>query len=119
MQYADPSDHTAEYDEKDISDNKVVAMAAYILGIVGIIIALIAAPESKYASFHARQALKLEIVTQLLVLVSLVLCFTFIVPILGAIAAAVLYVVRVILFFQVCKGKAKDAPIVGKIGFLK
>ena len=61
----DPADHTAEFDPEDVSQNKVIAMAAYILGTVGIIIALLAAPQSKYAAFHSRQALKLDIVSTL------------------------------------------------------
>lgn len=115
----DPSDHTAEFTPEDISKNKVTAMAAYMLGIIGIVIALLAAPESPYASFHSRQALKLEIVSQLLLIVSLVLCWTIIVPILGVIAMVVVYVVRIICFFQVCGGKAKDAALVGSLPFLK
>ena len=83
------------------------------------VIALLAAPESPYASFHSRQALKLEIVNQLLLIVSLVLVWTFIVPILGAIAMTVVFVVRVICFFQVCSGKAKDAALIGSLPFLK
>ncbi|MGN0477920.1 MAG: zinc ribbon domain-containing protein [Hominenteromicrobium sp.] len=114
-----PNDHTADFTAEDISKNKVVAMAAYVLGMIGIVIALLAAPESPYASFHSRQALKLEIVSQLLLIVSLVLCFTFIVPILGALALVVVFVVRIICFFQVCSGKAKDAAIVGSLPFLK
>lgn len=115
----DPADHTAEFDPEDISQNKVIAMAAYILGTLGIIIALLAAPQSKYAAFHSRQALKLDIVSALLLIVSAVLAFTFIVPIAGAICIAVLFVVRIICFFQVCSGKAKDAAIIGKLPFLK
>lgn len=42
----DPADHTAEFTKEDISQNKIMAMAAYILGTVGIIIALLAAPQS-------------------------------------------------------------------------
>ena len=41
-----PADHTAEFAADDISKNKVTAMAAYMLGIIGIVIALLAAPES-------------------------------------------------------------------------
>lgn len=115
----DPADHTAEFDPEDISQNKVIAMAAYILGTVGIIIALLAAPQSKYAAFHSRQALKLDIVSTLLLIVSAVLAFTFIVPIAGAVCIAILFVVRIICFFQVCSGKAKDAAIIGKLPFLK
>ena len=84
-----------------------------------IIIALLAAPQSKYAAFHSRQALKLDIVSTLLLIVSAVLAFTFIVPIAGAICIAILFVVRIICFFQVCSGKAKDAAIIGKLPFLK
>ena len=115
----DPADHTAEFDPEDVSQNKVIAMAAYILGTVGIIIALLAAPQSKYAAFHSRQALKLDIVSTLLLIVSAVLAFTFIVPIAGAVCIAILFVVRIICFFQVCSGKAKDAAIIGKLPFLK
>lgn len=114
-----PSDHTADFTPEDISNNKVTAMAAYMLGMFGIVIALLAAPESKYAGFHSRQALKLEIVNQLLIIVSIVLCWTFIVPILGGLAMAALFVIRIICFFQVCGGKAKDAALVGSLPFLK
>ena len=115
----DPYDHTAEYTPEDISQNKVIAMAAYLLGAVGIIIALLAAPQSPYASFHLRQALKFTMVEILLLVVSAVLVWTFIVPIAAAIAIAVLGVIEIICFFQVCQGKAKEAAIIRSLGFLK
>lgn len=121
-QYAyvpDPKDHTAEFDPEDIAKNKVIAMAAYLLGTLGIIIALLAAPESKYATFHSRQALKFSIVDILLSIIMVVLCWTLIVPIAGAICILILLVIRIICFFQVCSGKAKDAPIIGSLPFLK
>ena len=109
--------------------NTVIAMgsftnAAFLIAlkemwIEYIIIALLAAPQSKYAAFHSRQALKLDIVSTLLLIVSAVLAFTFIVPIAGAVCIAILFVVRIICFFQVCSGKAKDAAIIGKLPFLK
>lgn len=55
----DPYDHTAEFDPKDISDNKVFAMICYLMGFIGIIVALLATNSSKYAMFHVRQALKI------------------------------------------------------------
>lgn len=115
----DPRDHTAEFTAEDISKNKVIAMAAYILGIFGIIIALLAAPESPYASFHSRQCLKIEILNILLAVITVVLGITVIVPIAGAIGMVILFVVRIICFFQVCKGRAKEAPIISSFGFLK
>lgn len=116
--YVAPKDHTAEFDPKDISENKVMALTAYILGTIGIIIALLAAKESPYAGFHVRQALKLTIVNVLLSIISLVLCWTLIVPIAGGVCAVIILVVRIICFFQVCSGKAKEAAIVSSFGFL-
>jgi uncharacterized membrane protein len=117
--YVDPKDHTGEYDPKDISDNKVMAMIPYLLGTIGVIIALLASRESPYTYFHVRQALKITVVTVLLTLVAAVLCWTFIVPIAAAICAVVLLVIRIICFFQVCSGKAKEPAIVSSLGFLK
>ena len=37
QQYYDPKDHTAEFNPKDISDNKVMAMLPYLMGTIGII----------------------------------------------------------------------------------
>ena len=115
----DTTDHTSEFDAKDISDNKVTAMIVYLFGIVGVIIGLLAGVNSKYATFHVQQALKLEVLGIIVALASCVLCWTFIVPIAGAIAAIILFVVRIIAFFQVCKGQAKELPIVKSFKFLK
>lgn len=117
--YADVYDHTADFDPEDISNNKVVAMAAYILGMVGIVIALLAAPDSQYAAFHSRQALKLSITNTLLTFAMVLLSWTIIVPIAGAVCIVILWVVRIICFFQVCSGKAKEAPIIRSLGFLR
>ena len=64
----DPYDHTAEFDPKDISDNKVFAMICYLMGFIGIIVALLATNSSKYAMFHVRQALKIEVASILSIL---------------------------------------------------
>jgi len=113
---ADPKDHTAEYDPKDISENKVFAMCCYLLSVLGVIIALLASNESRFARFHVRQALKIQVCEVL----SAFLC---IIPILGWIAFGIieliLFVVTIISFFNAAGGKAKDAPIVGNLGFLK
>ena len=112
----DVTDHTAEYDPQDISDNKVFAMSAYLLGVIGIIITMLAAQKSPYAMFHARQSLKISVCCALLIV-----CM--IVPILGWIVAGVgfivILVISIIQFFSVCNGKAKEAPIISGFGFLK
>lgn len=115
----DPYDHTAEFDAKDISENKVFAMLVYLLGTIGIIIALLASNTSPYARFHVRQALKFTVVDILTVIVSLVLVWTIIVPIAGGIFLTVLWVIKIICFFQICSGKAKEPAIIRGLGFLK
>lgn len=119
--YAPPVDiydHTAEFDPKDIAANKVIAMVAYLLGTIGIIIALLGAHDSKYAAFHVRQALKFTVLEMLTGIIAIVLCWTFVVPIAAALCILVLFVVRIICFFSICSGKAKEAPIIRSFGFL-
>ena len=115
----DPYDHTAEYSPKDISDNKVIAILVYLMGTIGIIIALLASKESPYVAFHLRQGLKFLAVEVLVGIVSAVLFFTVIVPIAGGIFLIVLWVIKIICFFQICSGKAKEPAIIRSLGFLK
>ena len=115
----DPYDHTAEFAAKDISDNKVISMLVYLMGAIGIVIALLAANTSPYAAFHVRQALKFTVVNILLSIAAVVLCWTFIVPIAAGVAALVLLVIKIICFFQICKGKAVEPYIIRSLTFLK
>ena len=117
--YVDPYDHTAKFDPKDISDNKVYALAMYLLGFVGLIIALLGPKDSPYIQFHLRQNLKFMIVESLVALIMAVLFWTFIVPIVGGIALVTLLVLRLIAFFQICAGKAKEPAIIRSLGFLR
>ena len=115
----DPFDHTGEFEQEDIRENKLVAMLVYLLDFVGIIIALLMGTHSAYTHFHIRQAMKFTVVEILLTLASLVLFWTFIVPIAGGIALLVLMVVKLISFIQVCCGEAKEPVVIRSIGFLK
>ena len=117
--YVDPSDHTAEFDSQDISDNKVFALLPYLMGFIGIVIALLACRDSKFTQFHIRQALKIQICSILLGVIAVVGFITIIIPIAAAICSLILTVVSIICFFRACSGKAIDAPIVGGLGFLK
>lgn len=112
-------DHTAEFDAKDISDNKVIAMLCYLMSIVGIIIALLGASKSDYAAFHVRQALKFTVIETLTGIITLLLCWTVIVPIAAGIWILVLFVVKIICFFSICKGEAKEPAIIRGFTFLK
>ena len=110
------TDHTAEFDPADISQNKVFAMAPYLLSWAGIVIALLASGTSPYTLFHVRQALKIQICAVLA-------GFFAIVPVLGWIAAGIgmllAFVVNLIGFFDVCRGRAREPMIISKFGFLK
>ena len=117
--YVNPADHTAEFSPADISDNKVFAMVIYLLGAFGLVIALLARSESPYLKFQVRQALKITVCETIVGIISVILCWTIIVPIAGAICAVILLVVRIICFFRICGNKVTEAPIVWKFGFLK
>ena len=115
----DPYDHTSEFDAKDISENKVLSMLAYIMGTIGIIIALLAGTKSAYTAFHVRQALKFVVVNIILAVLALVFCWTVIVPIACGVMYLVLFVIKIICFFQICGGKAKEPAIIRDLDFLK
>ncbi len=114
-----PYDHTNEFDAADISENKVICMLLYLLGIPGIIIALLSQQDSPYVKFHLRWALRFLVVNILLVLLGVLLVWTFIVPIAAGVCAVIVFVLKVIAFFQICSGKAKDPAIIRSLGFLK
>ena len=57
--YMQTEDNTSEFEQEDINQNKVMAVLAYI-GIL-VLVPLLAAPNSKYARYHANQGLLLFI----------------------------------------------------------
>lgn len=115
----DPYDHTSNFTAEDISDNKVLAMMPYISGMLGIIIALLAINHSAYVAFHIKQALKITVITALLTIATALLFWTVLVPIAAAICYVIIFVLKIMMFVYVCKGKAKEVPIICKLGFLK
>lgn len=121
VQYVSPYDHTAEFDPEDISKGKPYCMLVYLAGIVGIIIALLAsgAERSAYINFHVRQQIKFCVIQILTGIVMAVLGITIVIPIAGAIWLIILLVLRIIAFFQVCMGQAKEPAIIRAFPFLK
>ena len=116
-----PYDHTAEFDPNDVHDNKIFAILCYLTGLVGIVVALLArsSVNSPYLSFHIEQALKIAITTTLVSILTVLLCWTCIVPVAGGVCVAILEVVSIICFFQTCSNKSVEAPIVRSLPFLK
>ena len=123
------TDHSAEFSAKDISENKVSAIAAYLLGPIGIIIALLLARDSAYTAFHVRQALKITICSVLLELFAAVFAFFGMIPLVGIIFRMILIltcvawfgvlILRLIAIAQVSSGEAKEPVIIGSFTFLK
>lgn len=109
-------DHTAEFDAKDISDNKVVALSIYAFDVFGLVLGALLAKDSAYAKFHLRECLKLEITALVAALAAVILCWTIIVPIVAAIFCIMLFVLKVICFVQVCNGKAVEPWLIRSIG---
>lgn len=114
-----PYDHTAEYEATDAAQHKLYAMLVYLLGLVGVVITMLGAKGSDYAAFHVRQGLKLTVVDALILLATVLLCWTVIVPVAAVGCLAALGVVRFICSVWVCQGKAVEAPIIRSFGFLK
>lgn len=114
-----PYDHSSEFNERDIAAHKLYSMSCYILGFIGIIIALLGAPNSDYLQFHIHQSLKFIILEALVAFLALILCWSVIVPVLALIVLAALLVLKYICFVNVCRGKAVEAPVLRNISFLK
>ncbi len=119
QQFTPSYDHTAEFDPKDISDNKVIAMMLYLMSFFGIFVALLMGSTSPYVSFHLRQALKFVVAETLLSICILLLCWTIIVPIAGLILYIAFGIIKIVCFFQICKGKAIEPAIIRDLNFLK
>ncbi|MBR3972594.1 MAG: zinc-ribbon domain-containing protein [Oscillospiraceae bacterium] len=115
---ADPYNHTEKFSKADIYDHKLLCMLVYLLDVVGMIIALLAAKESEYTAFHMRQAMKYTVLEALISIAAALLSWTFIVPILALVAMIILIVLKLISFAQVCKGQAKEPAIIRSIKFL-
>lgn len=114
----DPFDHTEEFTAEEVASGKLWAMCVYLLDIVGVFLVLLGAKENGYAMFHLRQGLKFTVVEMLLGIAAALLAWTFLVPIAAGIALVALTVIKVICFFQVCKGKAKEPAIIRGLKFL-
>ena len=124
--FTNTADFSSECDAKDIADNKVLSIFAYI-GIL-FLVPLLAAPNSKFARFHTNQGLILflgEIVCFTAVRI-LVRIFRWIFTPIGVILEIVQGLVWiVVLAFAIigivnaAQGKCKELPIIGSIRIIK
>lgn len=107
--------HTSEgtYTPEDIENNKTMAGLSYLL----FFLPLIACPESKYARFHANQALLLLILGMAgnVILGIIPVIGWMLLPVFG-IGVLVLGIMGLVNGFG---GKAKRLPLIGKFAILK
>ncbi len=119
-------DTTGQYDPRDIEQNKMMAILAY-LGLL-FLVPLLAAPQSRFARFHANQGLVLFIFEAgaSVVLIILGILFMFISPALSILSTILWLLVWlpsialiVLGIINASGGRAKELPLIGKIRLLK
>ena len=125
------ADTTAEFDQSDIQQNKIMAILSYICvcSIPLFLIPLLAAKNSKFARFHTNQGLVLWIAN---IAVSIVMgIISFIIGLLGVellsglvslisgLISIFFLVLMILGIVNAATGKAKELPIIGKIKLLK
>lgn len=123
--FSNTTDTSAEYDMKDVEDNKIMALLAY-LGIL-FLVPLLGAPNSKFARFHANQGIVLFIATIAYSIIYFILsAILSYIPVLGFIIILILGILWIVpaIFailgiINAVGGKAKELPIIGKIRVLK
>lgn len=107
-----------EVDHQDAADNKWLALIGYI-GLL-FLVPLLAAPNSKFARFHANQSLVLWLAGIILSIASSIIVWIPIIGWLFTAVASVLPVVFMILgMINAYNGKAKELPVIGKFRILK
>ena len=120
--FTNTADSTAQFDPQDIQDNKVMALLAY-LGFL-FLIPLLAAPNSKFARYHANQGLVLFILEAIAGVVTGIIC---VIPFVGWIIGGILsgavgifgLVLTIIGIVNAANGQAKQLPLIGGITILK
>ena len=105
------SDPEIVYDSRDIEDNRVMAILAYIW--ILFLVPLLAAKQSRYARFHAYQGVTLFITWIAVQVVGWILPYNL--SGLATIASLGLLVLAVIGIVNAYNGKAKPLPLIGKL----
>ncbi len=102
------------FEAKDVENNKIMAVLAYIL----FLIPLLAAKESPYAKFHTNQGLILFIAGIAVSVVGSIIPLIgwFLILPIGGLIVGILGIIGIINAFT---GKAKELPIIGKFKILK
>lgn len=105
------SDPEIVYDSRDIEDNRVMAILAYIW--ILFLVPLLAAKHSRYARYHAYQGVTLFITWIAVQAVGWILPYNL--SGLATIASLGLLVLAVIGIVNAYNGRAKPLPLIGKL----
>ncbi len=111
-------DKTALFSEEEVKAFRLTAVLIYLLGIFGIILALVTDKSSPYLKFHVTEGLKITVVSSALALISVLLSFTFIVPVLSAAGLIVCSVINIISAYKTLTGKSENAVIIRNLKIL-
>lgn len=115
------TDHTPEFDPKDIEDNKAMGILAYLSFLV--LIPIFAAPTSKYSRYNSSQGLVLFIgevaISAVLGLLGCIPGIGIVFRILMGLVDLVFLGLSVLGIINVANGKAKDLPVAGQIKLIK
>ncbi len=112
------ADTTAEFDAKDIEDNKVMALLSYIGPLF--LVPMLAASHSKYARYHANQGLVLFLAEVILAVVSGILgLIPFVGWIFGLVTGVASLIGLILGIVNAANGRAKELPLIGHIRLYK
>ncbi|MFV0399743.1 MAG: DUF4870 domain-containing protein [Oscillospiraceae bacterium] len=118
-------DSTANFDPKDIEENKVMALLSYI-GFL-FLVPMLAKKESPYAQFHAKQGANLFILEIIVSVVFFILGLILggipvigtIISIISWLASLCLGILAILGIVNAVTGKAKELPLIGSIKIIK
>ena len=122
-------DTTAEFDAKDIENNKILSLFSYLW--ILFLVPMFAAKESKFARFHVNQGIVLFIFNIAWSVIDIILSFILsfllrriiivliVYEILSSVVSLAFLALAVLGIVNACMGKAKKLPLIGNITILK
>ncbi len=99
----------------DLGESKIFAFLAYLLGIIGFVIVLLAKKEDKFAMYHAKQSLVLCIAAVIVYIAGVFIPIIgwFIILPLGYLLITILWIFGMV---RALTGVEKPLPLIGKYG---
>lgn len=119
------TDHTEEFTADEVADGKLLALAGYAMGVVGLLFIYLSGKKSAYLDFHAKQILKIAICSMIVVAVEVVLSWTLLIPVVGIIVSCIpglallaILVLDVMCFIKTARNQSVDVPLIYRFDWL-